>query len=160
VDDARRRLGLEQAALVACVTSLAPTPNGLDSHRIAATRRVLELKRLRTVTRAWPSLRPALGEDFERVAGAVLATVPMAARFHDVVDGLAIAKHCHHIGAINDSVRLALLDFGVSWTCSGGAFRRRSWPWFGATVLPDSRRIAVAIRLRRTHTWLFPHWGA
>jgi hypothetical protein len=155
--DARRRLGLQEAELVASLTSLGPTPLRMDLQRIAAIRRALALKRVRVVARAWPSLRQALGDDFERVALGVLATAPMAARFPAIADGLAIAEHCRCTGAINDPVRLALLDIRVNWTSSGSAFRRRRWPWVGVTTLRDSGRIAVAARLRRSHIWLLPH---
>jgi hypothetical protein len=160
VDDARRRLGQQQAKLVASLTSLGPPPIGMDLQRIAATRRALAGKRVRTVARAWPGLRHALGADFEWVALGALATIPREARFDAVADGLTVAEHCRRMGAVNDSVRLALLDIGVNWTSGGGAFRRRRWPWLGVTTLRDSRRIAVAVRLRRTRIWLLPRWGA
>jgi hypothetical protein len=155
-DDARRRLGLKEAAFVASVTSLGPTPKGMALQRVAATRQLLALKRVRVVARAWPSLRQALGEDFERVALAALATVPMAPRFHSVADGLAVAEHCRDTGVITDAVRLALLDVRVTLTSRGGVLRQRWWPWLGVTKLRASGRIAVAARLRHTHVWILP----
>lgn len=155
-DDARLRLGLQQAELVASLTSLGPTPKRMALQRVAATRQLLALKRVRVVARAWPSLRQALGVDFERIALAALAAVPMAARFHAVVDGLAVAEYCRDTGVINDAVRLALLDFSVSWSSAGNVVRRRKWPWLGVTKLRDSGRIAVAARLKHTHVWVLP----
>jgi hypothetical protein len=156
-DDARRRLGLQQAELVASLTSLGPTPNRMALQRVAATRQLLALKRVRIVARAWPSLRQALGLDFERVALAALAAVPMAARFHAVADGLAVAEHCRDTGVINDAVRLALLEVRVTWNSTGSVLGPRRWPWLGITKLRDSGRLAVAVRLRRTHVWLLPN---
>jgi hypothetical protein len=146
-----------EAELVASLTSVGPPPKGMSVRHVAAARRGLALKRVRVVARAWPSLRRALGDDFERVALEVLAALPMASRFHSVSDGQAIAEYCRYTGSINDGVRIGLLDVAVTWTSKGDGPCRRKLPWLAVARLPDSRRIAVAVRLIRTHIWTFPY---
>jgi hypothetical protein len=146
-----------EAELLASLTSVGPPPKGMSVRHVAAARRGLALKRVRVVARAWPRLRRALGDDFERVALQVLAAFPMASRFHAVSDGRAIAEHCRHAGSINDGVRIALLDVGVHWTSKGDGLCRRKLPWLAVARLPDSRRVAVAVRLIRTRIWVLPY---
>ena len=155
-DEARWRLGRQEARLIGALTLLGPAPEGMDMQRVVATRRQLALKRLRVVAHTWPSVRQALGEDFERVGLEVLAEVPISERHHAVADGLAIAKRCRVEGLGGDAVRLALLDHLSRWTVKAGSLRPRVGPWLGAARLPDAGRFAVAIRLRRTRMWIFP----
>jgi hypothetical protein len=155
-DDARRRLGLQEARLIGSLTLLSPPPAGMDMQRVAVARHQLALKRLRVVARSWPSIRQALGKDFERVGLEVLAEVPMRERHQAVADGLAIAERCRVNGVGGDAVRLALLDHRSRWTVQAGSLHSRVGPWLGAARLRDAGRIAVAIRLRRTRLWIFP----
>lgn len=154
--EARRRLALQEASLIGALTMFSSAPAGMDMERVAVTRRQLILKRLRVVARAWPSIRQALGDDFERVGFEVLAEAPMAARHHGVADGLAIAEHCRVNGLGGDVARLALLDYRSRWIVRAGSLCSRVGPWLGVARLPNGGRFAVAIRLRRTRTWIFP----
>jgi hypothetical protein len=156
-DEARRRLAVQEMELMGALTRVGPAPLGMDSQRVAVTRRQLALKRLRVVARAWPSLRQALGQDFEGVGLEVLADIPIAARHHAVADGLAIVEHCCDRGQGGDAARLALLGARANWIVNAGPLRPRTWPWLGVARLRDSGRLAVATRLGRTHLWICPH---
>jgi hypothetical protein len=155
-DEARRRVGLQEAKLIGALTVRSPAPTGMDLQRVAVTRRQLALKRLRIVARAWPSLRQVLGEDFERVGFEVLGEVPMTPRHQAVADGLAIAEHCRDAGRHSDAVSLALLHVRAHWIGRAASLRPRRLPWLGIAQLPDSDRIAVAARLIRTYIWILP----
>ena len=155
-DEARQRLGVQETELMGALTGSSPAPPGMDPQRVAVTRRQLALKRVRVVGRAWPGLRQVLGQDLERVGFEVLAEIPMAARDHAVVDGLAIGEHCCETDQGGDAVRIALLDLRAQWIVRAGSVRRRRGPWLSVARLRDSGQLAVAARLGRTHIWIFP----
>jgi hypothetical protein len=140
-DDARAELAARQAALVAALTAGAAPPAGFDTRRLRAAAASLAVKRRRAVARAWPGLAGVLDERFT----AFTASTPLPRDGGPLADGRAFVRWLG--GAAPAACRLQALAVDLRYARTAGGLVARRGPVLKVVVLPEPRRLVLALRL-------------
>jgi hypothetical protein len=132
----RAQLELEraQAALVAALTGIGPTPAGFDTVRLDVARRALLRKRSGEVAKSWPLLRAGLGTQYLPTFGNWAAERPTAGGWRD---GFAFASYLDQRQELPAAARAEWQRCRLQWSVdAAGTVRRRRWP---AVAVVDGR---------------------
>lgn len=131
----RASLADQQSQLVAALSGNGDVPAGMDASRVTLAARSLHAKRARAVAKTWAVLKQGLGPHFDPVFARYATANPLPDT-GPLDDGRAFAQWLARAGLLNDAGRLHLLLYDA----------RRGSP-LGVIRLPESRRLAVALRL-------------
>src|SRR5579864_3431567 len=147
METARQRLASMEAEFIRSLSAGGPYAPGSDLRGMRATSQLLQAKRVRTVTRAWPELAGVIGDGFTEQVTDVLAGTPLPAGDHAVQDGLMVARHLEAAGPVPDSLRLRMLGVRLRYRKKRGLLVQSSRPALGFSYLRESGRLACALRV-------------
>jgi hypothetical protein len=151
--EARKRLSLEQAGLVAALVDHGDPPEGFDEGRLCAAAKSLSRKRTRAVARTWPNLTRALGARFDGLFSAYTESAAPPGEMSALADGRRFARWLACRGELPDEGRLEALAVDLRYTTTPDGLVPRRWPACRVARL-RSGRIVAAIRL----PWFKERW--
>jgi hypothetical protein len=157
-DDARRRLGEAQAALLAALLGRGPLPPGFDAGRVGATARALTAKRQHGVARTWPALARGLGEGLGGALAEYAAHAPHPHPGGPWADGWGLARWLAARGRLPEGARGELLRAELRAHLRPDAVVVRRLPSVRLGRLAGPRPWVLALRLGGREAWLPLPW--
>jgi hypothetical protein len=146
-DSARRQLAFEQAQLLDALTTSAAAPAGFDQERVAAAAESLLSKRARAVSRTWPRLAQAMGDEFATCFASYARAHSLTNDGSPLADGRAFIHWLEHIGRLSDEGRIEAFAFDARYCICKDGIRKRRAPLLRARRLNITHRLIVVVRL-------------
>ena len=154
LDHARAKLAKAQLALVQTLTRRIRSPGDFDAARLQAAADALIQKRTRSVSRAWPSLRRALGRRFLDQFTEFAATATMPSHGGPLADGRAFVRHLDDRGELPEEVRMEALAVDLRFAAIHDGLIPRHLPTVRIGWFPRRVGLVVAVHV----PWLGEYW--